>query len=148
MANPARPPKARAPLKLPKELGALADMLLQLDQKWDVEAAEHAEKERQYKADRTQITDYMFQHFDEAKMEGALGKRSVVEVERTPVATPKDWPKIWAYIKKYNAWELLHKRLSSTAVRERWEAGKEIPGIDKFIAKKITAKPRKEAKIK
>jgi hypothetical protein len=44
-----------------------------------------------------------------------------------PVAT--DWLAVWAYIKETNQFDLLHKRLTNLAVKERWEAGIEIPGV-------------------
>jgi hypothetical protein len=56
--------------------------------------------------------------------DAGLVKMSVL---KEPVAT--NWPEIYDYIKENGAWELLHKRLTSTAVKEHWEAGEELPGI-------------------
>lgn len=39
-----------------------------------------------------------------------------------------DWQAFYGYVAKTKQFELLHKRLSSTAFRERWEAGESIPG--------------------
>jgi hypothetical protein len=39
-----------------------------------------------------------------------------------------DWPAFYEYVQKTGEFELLHKRLSSPAFRERWEAGEVIPG--------------------
>jgi hypothetical protein len=50
-----------------------------------------------------------------------------MNVLKEPVAT--DWPAIYDYIKENGAWELLHRRLTNTAVKEHWEAGEELPGI-------------------
>jgi hypothetical protein len=50
-----------------------------------------------------------------------------MSVLKEPVAN--NWPEIYDYIKEHGAWELLHKRLTSTAVKEHWEAGEELPGI-------------------
>ena len=41
-----------------------------------------------------------------------------------------DWPAFYDHVAKTGAFELLHKRLSSTAFRERWEAGEQIPGTE------------------
>ena len=57
-----------------------------------------------------------------------LGAVKLTEAEE-PVA--QDWPVVWDYIRENNAFELLHKRLTNTAVKERWEAGEEIPGVGK-----------------
>lgn len=39
-----------------------------------------------------------------------------------------DWQAFYEYVAHTGQFELLHKRLSSTAFRERWEAGEAIPG--------------------
>lgn len=40
----------------------------------------------------------------------------------------EDWSMFYDYVAKTNQFELLHKRLSSTAFKERWDAGENIPG--------------------
>jgi hypothetical protein len=57
-----------------------------------------------------------------------LGVVKLTEADE-PVA--QDWVAVWDYIKENNAFELLHKRLTNTAVKERWETGEEIPGVGK-----------------
>lgn len=49
------------------------------------------------------------------------------------VARPsiKDWSEFHAYVAETGAFELLHKRLSSTAFQERWDAGEIVPGTEK-----------------
>jgi len=42
--------------------------------------------------------------------------------------TITDWQAFYAYVADTKQFELLHKRLSSTIFRERWEAGETIPG--------------------
>ena len=39
-----------------------------------------------------------------------------------------DWKIFYDYVAQTGQFELLHKRLSSTAFRERWDAGEVIPG--------------------
>ena len=39
-----------------------------------------------------------------------------------------DWDAFYKHVAQTGEFELLHKRLSLAAIRERWEAGKEIPG--------------------
>lgn len=39
-----------------------------------------------------------------------------------------NWPMFYEYVAKTGQFELLHKRLSSQAFRERWDAGEVIPG--------------------
>ena len=39
-----------------------------------------------------------------------------------------DWDAFYKHVAETGEFELLHKRLSSTVFRERWEAGETIPG--------------------
>jgi hypothetical protein len=39
-----------------------------------------------------------------------------------------DWNEFYGYVTTTNSFDLLHKRLSSTAFKDRWEAGEQIPG--------------------
>jgi len=43
--------------------------------------------------------------------------------------TAEDWPKIYAHIKKTGEFDLLERRLSKAAVKERNEVGEKIPGV-------------------
>jgi hypothetical protein len=52
-------------------------------------------------------------------------------VKMTTKQKPKaeDWPKIWEYMAKFDAMDLVQKRLGEAAVQERLDDGIEIPGI-------------------
>lgn len=52
--------------------------------------------------------------------------------------TVKDWPKFYEFIKANDAFELLERRVSSSAVKERWEDGKQVPGVDRFPVDKLS----------
>jgi hypothetical protein len=43
----------------------------------------------------------------------------------------EDWAAFYDYVRENGAFELLHKRLSSAAFKERWEAGEVVPGTSK-----------------
>lgn len=43
-----------------------------------------------------------------------------------------DWSKLQAYIAETKDFSLLQKRMSDAAVRERWEDGVILPGVEKF----------------
>jgi hypothetical protein len=63
---------------------------------------------------------------------GLLKMSEIVE----PIA--EDWIQVWGYIKEHDAWELVHKRITVTAVRERWENGIIIPGIGRMTKYKLS----------
>jgi len=63
----------------------------------------------------------------------------IVELkEGEPAPTVRSWELFYKYIMDNNAFELLQKRVSPVAVREHWEAGEHIPGVDKFPVDKIS----------
>jgi hypothetical protein len=66
--------------------------------------------------------------------------RFEVERKSKPVPRTEDWTKVWAYIRENNAFDLLHKRLTETAVMARFNANEPIPGIvtDDKVTYKIT----------
>lgn len=51
----------------------------------------------------------------------------VITKKREPSVT--DWDALYKYIKKKSAFDLLQRRLSSLAMRERWDEGEEVPGV-------------------
>jgi hypothetical protein len=64
-------------------------------------------------------------------------------IEPTDEPVVGDWGALYAYIKTTGAWELLHKRISQTAIRERWQEGTDVPGIkhnvqDELHIRKLT----------
>mgnify|MGYP000691666468 CR=1 FL=1 len=50
----------------------------------------------------------------------------------------KDWPAYYAYILSENDFSLLERRPGRAAIKERWEDGKSIPGVEKFPVYKLT----------
>lgn len=73
---------------------------------------------------------------------GVQGMRSRVQVTEAVipvVETSSDgWTKLYAHIKKTGHFDLLNKALNKTAVQERWEQKKQVPGVGKFHAKKVS----------
>lgn len=53
-----------------------------------------------------------------------------------PVA--ENWEQVWSYVRENNAFHLLHKRLTNTAVKELWDAGQTVPGVGKQDVYKLT----------
>ena len=71
---------------------------------------------------------------------GVQGQMARVQVtpSKVPVIEPEGWPKLYAYIKRTGAFELLNRALNRDAVRERWNAKKQVPGVTVFNAKKVS----------
>ena len=70
------------------------------------------------------IMDLMSQ----AGISGASTERASCTMKSVQHPAIDDWNLFYDHVAKTGQFELLHKRLSSTAFRERWEAGEAIPG--------------------
>jgi len=63
-----------------------------------------------------------------AGIDKAATDKASVTMKATKHPAIDDWATFYEYVASTKQFELLHKRLSSTAFRERWEAGEAIPG--------------------
>lgn len=46
--------------------------------------------------------------------------------------TVREWPTIYKHIRESGEFDLLQRRLSEEAVKQRWERGLIVPGVEKF----------------
>ena len=56
-------------------------------------------------------------------------KNGFVKLKESEEPVPTDWPALYDYIKETGHFEFLHKRISTLAIKEHWEAGEDIPGV-------------------
>ena len=68
-------------------------------------------------------------------LSGRSGQTATVKTSIEPMAA--DWGLIYDYIRQNDALDLLHKRLTASAIKLRWEEGQTIPGIDKYEETKL-----------
>ena len=54
-----------------------------------------------------------------------------------------DWDEIYAYIHEHKAWELLHKRLGTAAIKERWDMGETVPGVGAYPVETLSVTKHK-----
>jgi len=85
--------------------------------------------------------------FDASGINGAKGAVGTAERKSQRVFNATDWPALHAFIAKTGAFDLLQKRLTSTAVAARFEEGEPIPGVESFDRYFITVRPAKETKV-
>lgn len=75
----------------------------------------------------------------------SIGAQAVaVEVKEMEVASvkPEEWQSFFAYVSRYKAYELLQHRISASAVLERLESGKSIPGVELVTVRKLSYSKR------
>jgi len=115
-----------AKLKMPTTLGATIDLLWSLrEARKTAEAGVNEIKEKE-----AAVEAHLMNNFDKSGLDGAKGKYGLATLKRSTVADVTDWPAFYGYIQKNKAWELLQKRPAITAIRERWDANKAIPGVE------------------
>lgn len=81
---------------------------------------------------------WFVQNLPEKDATGITGKVARVQLNKKDVPAVKDWPKFYAFIKKNNAFEMLNRAVNAKSVAERWEAGKQVPGVEKFTTKTVS----------
>ena len=124
---------------LPKTLGICADHLkevesLRLAMQKEVDAVKKRENE---------LRDHIIDNLSVSDDTGAVGKKYIAQIKPEDKPTVNDWEEFYDFIFDQDRPDLLQKRLSEKAIQEMWEDGKEVPGIGKFIAKKLSVTKRK-----
>lgn len=116
---------AKDPVKLPKTLGECVDLMKSL-------AAERLLIEKQaavFEAKEKFVKKYLIAEFLKTKSRGAVGKQYQALLINKEIPQIEDRAALQAYIKKTGDFDVLAKSLDASAVVERWEAGKAIPGV-------------------
>ena len=113
--------------KIPKTMGACADLLFETRNKRL--AAQKVVEELE--TNERMLKEHIINNLPKTDT-GASGKLARVSVVTKAVPQVKDWTKFYAFVKKTGSFDLMQKRLSDAAVRERWENGKAVPGIEAF----------------
>ena len=67
-----------------------------------------------------------------ADLMAARGRKCTASRKKVSVVgAGTDWTKVHEYIRKTGNFELLQKRFGMEALRERWDAGEQIPGVNR-----------------
>lgn len=120
-------------IKLPKSIGACADKLYEVRQK-------RLEMQRlvdELAYEESFIKNHIIDTLPKSDT-GASGKIARVSVVTKQVPQVKDWDQLYKYIKRTGQFDLIQRRLSPTAVRDRWDDGKKIPGVESFGAVSVS----------
>lgn len=119
-----------APFKIPKTLGACADLLFETRAKRlalqkDVDKLQEQE---------SAVREHIINTLPKSEASGVAGKLCRVTVTTKVVPQVKDWDLFYKYVQKTKQFDLLQRRLADTAIKERWEAGKKVDGVEAFTA--------------
>lgn len=119
---------------IPKSVGLSADLYaevreLRLAMQKHTDAMQEREKE---------IREYIINNLSKSDDTGAAGKKYRAQIVRKISPSVTDWTKVWDFVKRTGRFDLLQKRVSDTAVKDMWENGQEVPGVEKFHAVEVS----------
>ncbi len=123
--------KAKADLpkiKFPKTLGACADKLFETRQ----QRLEIQKQVDQLQEQETALKNHIIDTLPKSEASGVAGKLARVTVVTKKVPQVKDWDAFYKHIKKTGQFDLMGRGISKPAIEERWESGKQIPGVESF----------------
>lgn len=114
--------------RMPKTLGGCADRLFRL--KNDRRKAQRRVDE--IKAEEREIVEHLIKQLSKSRATGVAGRFCRVQIKQSKVPTVSSWPKFYEYITETGQFDLLQKRIATTAVRDRWENEEVVPGVQPF----------------
>ena len=90
------------------------------------------------------VKDDLITLLTKAKLDSASGKNGTISIKHPKVGQVVDWPKLYAWIRKNNAFELMQRRLNQSDYDQRLEqhprlAKTGIPGVDQITVTKFSA---------
>jgi len=127
-------PKKTEETKVPNTAGACADALYKLREQRHALGRKMAAIEAQEKA----IRDHLIATLPADGATGVSGKKATVQIAATREPMVSDWEAFYAHVKKTGAFDLMQRRISPPAIRERWEADEQVPGIGTIVVKKVS----------
>ena len=111
--------------KIPKKIGTCADRLYKIRQ----ERFALQNEAKKLKEQEIMLENYIIDELPKSDASGVAGKIARTSVETKQVPSVEDWPTFYRHVKRTGNFELLSRSLSGKAVRERWENGKDVPGV-------------------
>lgn len=113
-----------ASIKIPKSLAAVADLYAKTKEERLL-----LDKQAQSKKDEeTLLKDHLISKL-QGEQTGVAGKFCRVQAITKLVPQAQDWEAFWKDFNPKTDSDLVQRRLSVTAVNERWDAGKKVSGV-------------------
>lgn len=126
--------KRLAESKLPKRMGTAADLYYETKQMRLL----FQKLTDELRAQETTLKDLLINVVPKSNATGIAGKVARAQIVLKSTFRVTDWDKVYAYILRNKAPELLQRRLSTQAIAERIDAGKPVPGVEDFQFKDVS----------
>lgn len=85
-----------------------------------------------------QLEEFAIENINLKETTGAIGKVSKLTIKQNEKYNAEDWDKIYAYIKKNNAFYIMNKGLKASSLKELYDQKKKVPGVGTFILKSVS----------
>lgn len=89
-------------------------------------------KLKKIKEEERVIEDKILDNCSKDEISAIKGRQWAISLTRSIVPNVTDWNKFNKYVIRNKAIDMLQRRVSTSAWRERVEAGKNIPGVEPF----------------
>lgn len=113
-------------MKSPKTLGACADSIYRLQQR----RLALQKKVDALRKEEGALKAHFVQLCRKERVQAAQGKEGRASFKPSQKPVVKDYDEFYRHLASTGEFDLLQKRLSDTAVRERWEAEVAVPGVE------------------
>jgi hypothetical protein len=81
----------------------------------------------------TELHDAFIQALSDAGASEVSGKDGHGKLVLKMKAKVVNWDLFYKFIAKDKAWEFLQRRVNDAVVKERWDAGKKVPGVEQEV---------------
>lgn len=120
----------------PMTLGAATDKMWALRE----EKRKLGVEEKRIDGELKELETTIFGLLDAQDTRKAEGKKASVSIGEVVVGTVDDWDALWPYIVKNKYFHLVQKRVSDPGLRELWEKGKVVPGVQPFTKRTLSVR--------
>lgn len=94
------------------------------------------------KSDEAYLRVHIIRTLEGMGLDGGKGRAATAAISYSDVPNVTDWEAVQAYIVENDAFDLMQRRLSNVAVRDRWTKGVELPGMEKVPVKDLSLTKR------
>lgn len=134
--KPSRAKTAKAAPAPTMTLGQATDKMWALRE----EKRKLAVEEKRINEELAALETTIFGLLDAQDTRKAEGKKASVSIGEAVVGNVEDWDAFWPYIVKNKYFHLVQKRVSDPGLRELWEKGKTIPGVQPFTKRTLSVR--------
>jgi hypothetical protein len=120
--------------KFPKSLGACADRLYSL--RGERLAAQKIADALE--AEEKALKAHIINTLPKSEASGIAGKLCRITVVSKEIPQVKDWDKFYKFMGKKKTYDFLQRRLNDSLVKEYWDDGKTVDGVEAFIVKTVS----------